>query len=189
MTSAESLGRRVIVVGATNSGKSTLAARLADALGAPFVELDALYWKPDWVESEDDEWHPRLREVAEQDAWVVAGNYWRHTTPILWPHAETIVWIDLPLRVTLPRIFARSWRRWRSGELLWGTNRERFFPQLKVWGPNSLVRFAFQANGSMRRRYVWAMTQPEFAHLRWVRLRSTAEVEAFVAALGAPAAD
>jgi adenylate kinase family enzyme len=179
------LGRRVLVVGPTNSGKSTLAARIGALLDVPSVDLDALYWKPDWVGSEDEEWHPRLREVAERDAWVVAGNYWRHTTPTLWPRAEAVIWLDLPLRVTLPRIFTRSWKRWRSRELLWGTNREHFFPQFKVWDSTSLVGYALQAHRSMRQRYVASMADPAFAHLRFVRLRSPEEVEAFARAIEA----
>jgi adenylate kinase family enzyme len=182
------LGSRIIVVGPTNSGKSTLAERISKAIGEPFIELDALFWKAGWVSSEDDEWHPRIRDVAASDHWVVAGNYWRHTTPILWPRAQTIVWLDLPLWRTLPRMFNRSWRRWRTRELLWGTNRERFWPQFKVWDANSLLRLAFQAQRSMRKRYVAAMADPAFAHIRFIRLRSTAEVEAFTRSIEEAAA-
>ena len=38
---------RVVVVGTTCSGKTTYAGRLARALGAQHVELDALYWLPE----------------------------------------------------------------------------------------------------------------------------------------------
>jgi len=43
------IGRRLHVVGTTCSGKSTLAARLAEVLQDPVVELDALNWQPGWV--------------------------------------------------------------------------------------------------------------------------------------------
>lgn len=46
---ASPIGRRVHVIGNSSSGKTTLAMRLARALDADFVELDALNWLPNWV--------------------------------------------------------------------------------------------------------------------------------------------
>ena len=40
--------KRVVVVGVTSSGKSTLAEKLARCLGLNFIELDALNWEPNW---------------------------------------------------------------------------------------------------------------------------------------------
>ena len=47
--SYEEIGRRIHVMGNSCSGKSTLGAELASALGVPFVELNALNWRPGWV--------------------------------------------------------------------------------------------------------------------------------------------
>jgi hypothetical protein len=44
--------QRVLVMGSSGSGKSTFARRLSDMTGLPFVSLDALFWKPGWVESD-----------------------------------------------------------------------------------------------------------------------------------------
>lgn len=41
--------RRIVIIGTTSSGKSTLAEKLAQTLGLDFIELDALHWEPDWV--------------------------------------------------------------------------------------------------------------------------------------------
>ena len=41
--------RRIVVIGATGSGKSTFAHRLARFLDVAFVELDALFWESDWT--------------------------------------------------------------------------------------------------------------------------------------------
>src|SRR5688500_3597481 len=46
------IGKRIIVVGSSGSGKSTLGEQLAARLDVPFIELDALYWEPGWVEAE-----------------------------------------------------------------------------------------------------------------------------------------
>ena len=47
--------QRVLVMGSSGSGKSTFARRLSDMTGIPFVSLDALFWKPGWVESDTAE--------------------------------------------------------------------------------------------------------------------------------------
>ena len=43
--------------------------------GIPFVSLDALYWKPGWVASDNAEFGQRVTEVARQPHWVMDGNY------------------------------------------------------------------------------------------------------------------
>ena len=42
---------RIVVIGATSSGKSTFAKQLADRLDMKFIELDALHWEPNWKEA------------------------------------------------------------------------------------------------------------------------------------------
>jgi adenylate kinase family enzyme len=39
---------RIVVVGASGSGKTTMAKALSRALGLPHVELDAINWQPGW---------------------------------------------------------------------------------------------------------------------------------------------
>ncbi len=43
--------KRIVVVGTTSSGKSMLAKNLADKFRMDFIELDALYWMPNWIET------------------------------------------------------------------------------------------------------------------------------------------
>lgn len=176
------LGKRVVIVGDSNAGKSTLGERLASHLDVPFVELDALYWQPGWQARERDEFQDLLRKtLTATDGWVAAGNYSSHAH-VHWPLAETMVWLDYPLRITVPRIVARSWRRWRNNELLWGTNRERFIEQLMVWDEQkSLIAFSLKHHRRRRRVLEGAMRDPALQHLRWVRLRRPRETDAWLA--------
>lgn len=181
------ISSRVIIVGQSCSGKSTLGARLAGLIGCDFTDLDALFWKPGWQPSPDDEFQGKLRDLAAGDAWVSAGQYHRHTSITLWPRAGTIIWLDLPLPLLVQRIIRRSWRRSRSKELLWGTNHEKFLPQFRVWEDESLIGYALRHRREIHDRYLGAMADSRWAHIRFVRLRSTAEVETFVASLEAAA--
>ena len=73
--------RKLIVLGTTSSGKSTLAERLATRLGLDFIELDALYWQFNWVGTPDDEFATKVDEATRGERWVVAGNYSRTSSP------------------------------------------------------------------------------------------------------------
>jgi adenylate kinase family enzyme len=187
----ESIGSRIHVIGNSGSGKSTLGARLATLLAVPFVELDALNWLPGWVglnDSDPAELERRIRAATAGEGWVVAGSYARFSRRIFWSRLDSIVWLDLPMHLLLWRTLGRSWRRWRSRELLWGTNRERFWPQLMVWRKeDSLVWWIVTQQRRKRREMLEAQADPAWSHIRFIRLRSRNEVEAFVEEVAAPA--
>lgn len=99
-------GSRINVVGTTGSGKTTAAKLLAKRLGLPRIELDALFWKPDWGETPDEEFLPAVDEATRGDRWVLDGNYSR-TRSIVWPRVDTIIWLDY----SFPRVFGQLLRR------------------------------------------------------------------------------
>lgn len=176
------LGTRIIVIGTTCSGKSTLAEQIAARLGLDFVELDGLYWEPNWKPAERDVFRARIREAIAGERWVIAGNYTSQQQDVSWPRAETVIWIDLPLPLVLQRVVTRSWRRSRSGEALWGgENRERFSEHLRIWRTDeSLLSFAVKTHRARRRRFEQALQDPRWAHITFVRLRSRAAVAAWL---------
>jgi len=184
------IGRRIHITGNTSAGKSTLGMRLASALDAPFVELDALNWLPGWValdHTDPPEFRRRIAEATAGDAWVVAGSYMTVSQPVFWDRLETVVWLDLPLSQILRRTVTRSWRRWRTKELLWGTNTESFVKHLRVWSQDSLIWWAITQHRKKRRNLLAWQVDPRWSHIRFIRLRSSAEVEAFTRAIEAAA--
>lgn len=177
------IGRRIQVIGNSCSGKSTLGEQLATSLGVPFVELDALNWQPDWAglsETNPDELNGLLEEATSGEGWVVDGSYASFSQRIFWPRLETVVWLDLPMYLLLWRVLLRSWKRWRSKELLWGTNYERFWPHLMVWSrENSLVWWIVTQHERKRRNMRAYMSEPRWQHIRFLRIGSMAELAAF----------
>ena len=182
------IGRRIHVVGNSCSGKSVLGERLASALQVPFVELDALNWRPGWVglnETDPEEFESLIAKATAGDAWVVAGSYMSFSQRVFWPRLETVVWLDLPMHLLVCRVLRRSWTRWRSKELLWGTNHERFWPQLMVWKKeDSLVWWIVTQHSRKRRDIRLYMSEPRWQHIRFLRLESSAAVEGFSRANG-----
>jgi adenylate kinase family enzyme len=118
--------QRINVVGTSCVGKSTFARALAARLGLRCIELDALHWEPAWTEAAPDVMRTRVADAIAPDGWVVDGNY-RVVRDLVWARADTVVWLDYPLRTILWRYARRTLRRIRSHEELWpGTgNRER----------------------------------------------------------------
>ena len=169
--------RRICVVGTTGCGKSTLAGSLAGRLHIPHIELDALYWKPGWKESDREMMHTRMKEVALTDAWIIDGNY-SFLRDILWPRAEALVWLDYPLGLILWRLWWRTLKRTMKKELLWGTNTERLWAQF--FSKDSLFLWAFKSYGRNKKNYTSLPSLPEYAHLKVYRLKSPRETEEWV---------
>ena len=177
------IGRRIHVIGNSCSGKSTLGARLARALHVPLVELDALNWRPGWVglnESDPREFERLIAQATRGHAWVVAGSYSAFSKRVFWDRLDTVIWLDLPRTLLIRRMLARSWRRWRTKELLWGTNRESFWAQLMVWRKqDSLVWWILTQHGRKRREMIAARSDPAWSHIRFVRLSSSAQIRRY----------
>jgi adenylate kinase family enzyme len=169
------LGRRIAIVGTSGSGKTTVARRLAAALDLPHVELDALFWRPDWRQAHLDEFRSSVSAATGGDAWICDGNYSRARDIIL-PRAETVVWLDLPLRTCLWRVVRRTVRRTSRREVLWGTNRERWS---RLVGGDSLIWWVLRTHRRRRREWEVLLAAPETRHLRVARLRSSEEIEAW----------
>lgn len=180
----EIIGRRVHVIGNSCSGKSTVGTRLARAIEVPLVELDQLNWEPNWVAlhmANPRELERRIAEATAGNGWVVAGSYRGFCQRTFWPRLESVVWLDPPLALLVWRVLIRSWRRWRSKELLWGTNYERFWPQLMLWrGDDSLLWWILSQHRRKRRAMISDGSDPRWSHVRFIHLRSTAEIERFL---------
>lgn len=91
---------RVILIGSPGAGKSTLARQLAERLKLTLHHLDALYWKPGWVETPRPEWIEIQQHLAAQEQWLIDGNY-GGTMEIRLGRADAVIFLDLPPWVCL----------------------------------------------------------------------------------------
>jgi adenylate kinase family enzyme len=175
--------RRISVVGNSGSGKSTVGRQLAASLGVPFLELDSIYHQPGWVPLPAEEFRRRVAEVAAGDGWVIDGNYSK-ARPLVWARADTVVWLDLPRWTVMRQVVWRTLRRAAFRAELWNGNRERW-ANLFTWAPeDSVISWAWHRHAVYRERYAAAAADPANAHLHFVRLRSRAEINRFLAGAG-----
>ena len=172
--------KRIVVVGTTGAGKTTLARRLAQRLGVPHVELDAIYWGPDWTEATTEDFCARTAQALEGAAWVADGNYHK-VRDIVWGRADTVVWLDYNLALIMYRLLRRTVRRVVTQEELWAGNRESL--RTALLQRDSILLWALQTYKKRRRNYPELFRRPEYAHLRVVHLRSPRATASWLAGL------
>ncbi|WP_284117497.1 adenylate kinase [Streptomyces fragilis] len=174
---------RVSVVGCSGSGKSTVARRLSDVLGVPYIELDALHWGPGWSEASAEELSERVRRATAADAWIVDGNYQSKIGTLAWDRANTVVWVNPSRWRGMWRCLRRTVRRAATRQELWNGNRESW-SGLHFWrGEDSILWWAWTSYPRVQERYESAMRDPRNRHLAFHRLRTSKEVEDFLATL------
>src|SRR3954471_18576696 len=98
---------RILILGRTGSGKTTLARELAAALDVPHVELDSLYFGPEFTTAPLDVLRARTSEAIAGERWVTDGNK-RAVRDLVWPRADTVVWLDYSIGVSLWRLAKRA---------------------------------------------------------------------------------
>jgi adenylate kinase family enzyme len=173
--------RRVSVVGGSCSGKTTFGRALAQIIAVPFVELDALNWQANWTMTDLETFKERVSAATAGDAWVADGNYGgRGARDIVWPRADTVVWLDVPLLVTLARMWQRTTARIRRQEKLWGGNQETI--RNTFFSRESLFVWALTTHRRRRRNLARLMTLPEYGHITFHQLRSGAEADRWLEA-------
>jgi adenylate kinase family enzyme len=100
--------QRVLIIGPCGAGKSTLARSLGPKLGLTVYHMDQLNWKPGWVESSKDQIRAKLVAITETNRWLIEGTYGGTLSERL-VHADTIVYLDYPIRLCVVRLFRRIW--------------------------------------------------------------------------------
>lgn len=166
--------RRVSIHGVSGSGKTTLGRELARRLGLRHLETDALVHGPNWAETPDAELRRLVSDVIRDDRWVIDSDYRRKLGTLVLEHADTAVWLDLPLHVCLRRLWSRTAGRIRGDERLWNDNTESWRTALVGW--DSLFVYAVRKHFAQRRSLPQLFAEPRLAHLTVVRLRSAREV-------------
>jgi hypothetical protein len=117
--------RRILVYGVTGSGKSTVAAKIAESLRITYVACDDLAHQPNWTKTDDDVLRSILTSAAGGDAWVMDAHY-SVARDVVHPRIELIVGMDYPRWFSFQRLIRRTVSRVVRGTPVCNGNHETF---------------------------------------------------------------
>ena len=164
--------KRIMVVGCTGSGKSTMAIRIAQKLDLPVVHLDQILYAPGWQERTKAE-KTRLATRAEKaDRWVINGNL-SATYPHRLSLADCCIWLDIPLHIRLWRVL-----KWRLSGARVGLPRGS--PDQLTW---EFIKYVLRSDSLTRPKY--QKLHLEAGSTPFFHPRSTQEINGFLSALPA----
>jgi adenylate kinase family enzyme len=168
---------RVVVIGISGSGKSTLAAALARLLDCSQIELDSLYWGPNWTMRSEAEFRALTCAAVSGERWVVDGNY-RVVRDLVWPRAGAVVWLNYPFTTVLWRVFVRSLQRMATRKVLWSGNRESF--RRTFLSRDSILLWVITTYHRRQREYAALRASGAFAAIEWIELRRPTDTNRFL---------
>lgn len=107
---------RIVILGNTAGGKSTLARQLARKRALPYFEIDSLYWQRDWSVVPGDIYERKHAEIVGQSEWIVDGGGDLASVRHRIERATEIILIDMPLWIHF-WLAAERQMAWSSGTI------------------------------------------------------------------------
>lgn len=164
---------RAIVIGTSCSGKTTVASRISQVCGIPHIELDALFWGPNWTEPARDEFLEKVRSEVSADEWVLDGNY-GYAREFTWPRATHLLWLNLPFRVVLWRSLRRTFGRMITREEMWAGNTESF---RTAFSRDSIIWWVITTYRRRKKQYRKIIDENQYPHLKIYEVTKPSEIE------------
>ena len=158
--------RKVLVIGAGGSGKSTFARRIGQLLNIEVIHLDTHYWNPGWVETPKPDWQKTVEELLRRDSWIIDGNY-SGTLDLRLKACDTVIFLDMARPICLWRVLKRLvlYRNTVRPDMAVGCH-EKFNLRFMHWVWNYPKRtrpkvVKMLREGAGNKKVVWLRTQSE----------------------------
>lgn len=112
---AAALGQanRVLVIGCSGGGKSTLAGMISSRFDLPFISMDReFFWLSGWVERSRLEQRALIAESVARERWIMDGNN-SGSFDLRLPRTDLVIWVRLPRILCIWGAVTR-WLKWRG---------------------------------------------------------------------------
>ena len=166
--------KRILILGACGTGKSTFARRLHSAIQIPIIHLDREYWLPNWTEPAQDEWNDIVAQLVQRETWIMDGNY-SNSLQHRVPRADTIILLDRPTLTCFWRVCKRIFTHYGKvrPDMSEGCI-ERFYP--------GFMLYVLTFNLKKRKSLIRLIETQKNEKVTYV-FRKAAEIDAFLAGL------
>ena len=155
---------KLVVIGNSGSGKSTVATHVAAATGISAHDLDLIHWHEDGRKRDETESKMLVGQIASKSSWIIEGVYgW--LAEVALSEATSLIWTDL------------CWSECRHGIIQRGLRRGMTFKdqdELIVWAEHYWIRSTSSSFAGHQRMYA------AFGRAK-LRLNSRAEVSSLIA--------
>jgi len=169
---------KILVVGTSGSGKTTLAKNLSKILKIKDIELDALFWKENWVQSEQGEFREKIQNaIKNEKGYVIHGNY-NKVKDLTWGNVETVIWLDYSRFIVMWRVLKRTISRMITQEELWSGNRETF--KNSFLAKDAIVFWAWNTYKKRKEQYSLMLKENPFKIKEFIVLKKPREAEALL---------
>lgn len=123
--------KRILIIGNSGSGKSWLAARLAERLTIREVNLDTIVWQPGGFNQKRPQHKidQAIQTLFQEPSWVVEGVFGALAEQ-LFDAADTLLFLDIDWSVCRDSLLSRGSESARQGDTMAA---EKNFQQLLVW--------------------------------------------------------
>ncbi len=99
--------QRIMVIGCSGGGKSTLSMRLCTLLDLEYISFDRdVRWLQGWINREKQEQRRILNTLMRREHWVMDGSS-PSTFDIRLPRTDLLIWVRVPRRVSLMGVAQR----------------------------------------------------------------------------------
>lgn len=170
--------KRINIIGTSGCGKSTISKKLAKLLNYEYIEMDRMFWGPNWKESNYDSFLKKLEKELKKEKWILDGNY-KKTIPLKWKYTDLVIWLDYSFLRNFIQSFIRAVKRLIIREVLWSSsgNKETF---KSFFSKESIVFHMVKNYYINKKKYNNYTKDSSFSHIKFIKLKNPKEVKGFL---------
>ena len=170
---------KIIIVGSSGAGKTTLAKSISSKLRVPHFELDSIFHQKDWQPLDQNEFNARVDEITRQPDWIICGNYFTKLGgKEYWSKADVVIWCDYSFLLVFSRLLRRTLKRTITKQELWNENKEGFI--VNFFTKESVLFWMMREWNEQKRRYEIVFKNNDLAGTRLLRFKTPREANRFL---------
>ncbi|AGB71116.1 topology modulation protein [Rhizobium tropici CIAT 899] len=102
---------RILVMGCSGGGKSTLSRKIAAHVGLAYVSIDRdVLWLPGWVQRDKAEQRAIIVAKVQGERWIMDGTN-PSTFDVRLPRTDLVIWVRMPRLLCIWGAVSR-WIKW-----------------------------------------------------------------------------